>query len=149
MAKFWMSLAVMCAIGAVVVQGGFDKKEAIAKFMTKASDCKTNVGAADVDMEELIERKPASTMEGKCLRACLMKKFEVMNDSGKFVADVALKHVEKVTDGAVDKMQVASEIINACADIEVSSDHCQAAEDYGKCFKQQANAHGINENYQF
>ncbi|XP_061397297.1 general odorant-binding protein 28a-like [Musca vetustissima] len=97
----------------------------------------------------MLERKPASTMEGKCLRACLMKKFEMMDTSGKFATEIALKHAEKVTDGNADKMKVASEIINACANIQVSSDHCQAAEDYGKCFKQQANARGIDENYQF
>ncbi|XP_073828458.1 general odorant-binding protein 28a-like isoform X2 [Musca autumnalis] len=117
--------------------------------MSKAEECKTEVGAADVDMEDMLERKPASTMEGMCLRSCLMKKFEVMDASGKFVSEVALQHAEKVTSGAEDKMKLASEIINACANIEVSSNHCQAAEDYGKCFKQEANARGIDENYQF
>ncbi|XP_061402800.1 general odorant-binding protein 28a-like, partial [Musca vetustissima] len=112
-------------------------------------ECKSEVGASDADIEELVGRKPATTMEGKCLRACLMKKFDVMDVSGKFATEAALKHAEKVTDGNADKMKVASEIINACANIEVSSDHCQAAEEYGKCFKQQANAHGINENYQY
>ncbi|XP_061402796.1 general odorant-binding protein 28a-like [Musca vetustissima] len=149
MAKFWVSLAVMYIVGAVVVRGEFDKAQAIEKLKTKAQECKTEVGATDVDIEDLVGRKPASTMEGKCLRSCLMKKFEVMDASGKFVAEAALKHAEKVTDGNADKMKVASEIINACANIDVSSDPCQAAEDYGKCFKQQANAHGINENYQY
>ncbi|XP_058974432.1 general odorant-binding protein 28a-like [Musca domestica] len=149
MAKRLLTLTVMCIVGAVIVRGEFDKNEAIAKFISKAEQCKTEVGATDADIGEMVGRKPASTMEGKCMRACLMKKFEVMDDSGKFVADVALKHAEKVTEGAADKMQVASEIINACAGIEVSSDHCQAAEDYGKCFKHEANAHGIDENYQF
>ncbi|XP_061402802.1 general odorant-binding protein 28a-like [Musca vetustissima] len=149
MAKFWVPLAVMCIIGAVSVRGEIDKQQAIEKLKTKAQECKTEVGATDVDIEELVGRKPASTMEGKCLRACLMKKFEVMDGSGKFVTEVALKHAEKVTDGNADKMKVATEIINACANFEVSSDHCQAAEEYGKCFKQQANAHGINEHYEY
>ncbi|XP_061397303.1 general odorant-binding protein 28a-like [Musca vetustissima] len=149
MAKLWVALAVMCFVAAVVVRGEFDKAQAIEKLKSAAEECKSEVGATDADIEELVGRKPASTMEGKCLRACLMKKFEVMDASGKFATEVALKHAEKVTDGNADKMKVASEIINACANIEVSSDHCQAAEDYGKCFKQQANAHGINEHYQY
>ncbi|XP_005188786.1 general odorant-binding protein 28a-like [Musca domestica] len=149
MSKLLSVLFVMGIVAAVVVRGEFDRQAAHEKLKMKAGECKTEVGATDADIEELVGRKPASTMEGKCLRACLMKKFEVMDASGKFVTDVALKHAEKVTDGAADKMKVASEIINACAGIEVSSDHCQAAEDYGKCFKQQASAHGINENYQF
>ncbi|XP_061397298.1 general odorant-binding protein 28a-like [Musca vetustissima] len=147
--KLLVALAVMCIFGAAVVRGEFDKAQAIEKLKTKAEECKSEVGATDVDIEELVGRKPASTMEGKCLRACLMKKFEVMDASGKFATEVALKHAEKVTDGNADKMKVASEIINACANIEVSSDPCQAAEDYGKCFKQQANAHGINEHYEY
>ncbi|XP_058974433.1 general odorant-binding protein 28a-like [Musca domestica] len=149
MAKLLVVLAVMGIVAAAVVRGEFDKTAAREKLKTKAAECKTEVGATDADIEELVGKKPASTMEGKCLRACLMKKFEVMNDSGKFVSDVALKHAEKVTNGAADKMKVATEIINACAGIEVSSDHCQAAEDYGKCFKQQANAHGIDESYEY
>ncbi|XP_005190165.1 general odorant-binding protein 28a-like isoform X1 [Musca domestica] len=149
MTKLVATLAVVCIVGAVVVQGEFDKKEAIAKFMTKANECKTEVGATDADMEEMHQWKSSSTMEGKCLRACLMKKYQVMDDSGKFVADVAMKHAEKATDGAADKMKVAAEIVNACAGIEVSSELCQAAEDYDKCFIQQAKDHGIDENYLF
>ncbi|XP_061388772.1 general odorant-binding protein 28a-like [Musca vetustissima] len=137
------------SVKSVVVRAEFDKQQAIGKLKTKGQECKIEVGATDADIEELVGRNPASTIEGKCLRACLMKKFEVMDASGKFAAEVALKHAEKVTDGNADKMKVASEIINACANIEVSSDHCQAAEEYGKCFKQHANAHGINENYQY
>ncbi|XP_005190166.1 general odorant-binding protein 28a-like [Musca domestica] len=149
MAKFLVVLAVVCIVGAVAVRGEFDKKEAQAKLKARAGECKTEVGATEADIKELMEMKPASTKEGKCLRACLMQKYEVMDASGKFVTSVALKHAEKATNGSADKMKLALEIINACASTQVSSDLCQAAEDYGKCFKQQATAHGIDDNYQF
>ncbi|XP_061388794.1 general odorant-binding protein 28a-like [Musca vetustissima] len=143
-------VAVICILGAIVaVSADLDRNQAVAVLKAKADECKKEVNAKDSDVEELATRKPASTKEGKCLRACLMKKFEVMDENGKFVADVAEKHAAKITDGSAERMKMAREIIDACANIEVSSDHCEAAETYGKCFKDQAAAHGINENYEF
>ncbi|XP_059223617.1 general odorant-binding protein 28a [Stomoxys calcitrans] len=149
MAKLFLILAtVLCVLAALGVQA-LDKDEAVAKLMSTAEECKKEVNAKDSDLEEMAARKPASTKEGKCLRACLMKKFEVMNSNGKFVPEVAEKHAAKMTDGSADRLKMAREIINACANIEVSSDHCEAAEQYGKCFKDQADAHGIKEDYKF
>ncbi|KNC26763.1 Pheromone-binding protein-related protein 5 [Lucilia cuprina] len=148
MAKFYITLAVFCIFGAVLVKG-FDKKEAIAGFMAKMDDCKAEVGAKDVDVEELVGKKPASSMEGKCLRSCLMKKYEVMDNNGKFVKEVALSHAEKYTDGAEDKMKIAQEIIDACSGIDVPDDHCEAAEKYGKCFKDESLAHGLKDKLDF
>ncbi|KAM7347923.1 general odorant-binding protein 28a-like isoform 2-T3 [Cochliomyia hominivorax] len=121
----------------------------MASFMAKMDDCKDEVGAKDTDVEELVGKKPASSMEGKCLRACLMKRFEVMDNNGKFVKDVATSHAEKYTDGDADKMKIAHEIIDACSGIEVSDDHCEAAEQYGKCFKDESIAHGLKEKLNF
>ena len=39
---------------------------------------KTHLKLFSVDIEELMGKKPASTMEGKCLRKCLMVKYEVV-----------------------------------------------------------------------
>ncbi|XP_073828459.1 general odorant-binding protein 28a-like [Musca autumnalis] len=142
------AVAVICVYGTSVA-ADLDRNQAALELKAKADECKNQVNAKDSDLEELASRKPASTKEGKCLRACLMKKFEVMDANGKFVADVAEKHAAKITDGSADKMKMAREIISACANIEVSSDHCEAAEAYGKCFKDQAAAHGINEDYEF
>ncbi|XP_065365184.1 general odorant-binding protein 28a-like [Calliphora vicina] len=148
MAKLFVTLAICCVVGAVLVKG-FDKKAAVAAFMVKMDDCKAEVGAKDSDVEELVAKKPSSTMEGKCLRSCLMKKYEVMDNNGKFVKDVAVTHAHKYTDGSDERMKIAHEIIDACSSIAVADDHCEAAEQYGKCFKEQAMAHNIKDDFDY
>lgn len=66
-----------------------------------------------------------------------------MDNNGKFVKSVAEEHAQIYTDGDADKMKIAHEIIDACAGIPVPDDPCEAAEVYGKCFLEQAKAHGI------
>lgn len=68
-----------------------------------------------------------------------------MDANGKFVKDVAVKHAEMYTEGDADKMKTAHEIIDACAGLTVPGDACEAAEQYGKCFKEQATAHGLTD----
>nr|BAD83398.1 CRLBP homologous protein [Phormia regina] len=148
MAKLFVTLAILCVFGAVLVKG-FDKKAAIAAFLAKMDDCKAEVGASDSDVEELVGKKPSSTMEGKCLRYCLMKKYEVMDDNGKFVKDIALTHAQKYTDGSEERMKTATEIIDTCSNLEVADDNCEAAEQYGKCFKEQVIAHNIKDDFEF
>ncbi|XP_037808796.1 general odorant-binding protein 28a-like [Lucilia sericata] len=144
MTKLFVTLAILCAFGAVVVSG-FDKAEAMIKFMTNLEECKEEVGAQDSDFEEMVAKKPASTMEGKCLRSCIMKKCGVMDGNGKFDKDAAIAKAEQMTDGAEDKMKIAHEIIDACSGIEVSDDECEAAEQYGECFQKEIEAHGIKD----
>lgn len=67
-----------------------------------------------------------------------------MDSNGKFVKSVAMEHTKTYTDGDADKLKIANEIIDACADIAVPDDHCEATELYGKCFMEQTKAHGID-----
>lgn len=60
-----------------------------------------------------------------------------MDSDGKFDKQSALDQARKLTRGNVSKMQLAENLTNACSDIEVSSDHCEAAADYGDCFREQ------------
>lgn len=65
--------------------------------------------------------------------------------NGKFAPAVALKHAQMYTEGAEDKMKIAQEIIDSCAKLSVSDDHCEAAEEYCKCLHEQAMAHGVED----
>ncbi|XP_013101527.2 general odorant-binding protein 28a [Stomoxys calcitrans] len=145
MAKCIITVSVLCVLAAVAVRGEVDKKAAMADFVAKSDSCKAEVGAKEADVAEMMAKKPASSTEGKCLRSCVMKMYEVMDSQGKFVSSVALQHAETYSDGAADQMKMAQEIIDACSGIAVPSDHCEAAEEYGKCFMEQAKAHGLSE----
>ncbi|XP_037935942.1 general odorant-binding protein 28a [Teleopsis dalmanni] len=136
-------VAMLCVLSAAYTKGDFDKTGAIKEFMDNAEACKTETGATPADIDDMLNKKPASGKNGKCLRACLMKKYKVMNADGKFDKAVGMEHAVKWTNGDAEKMVVATEIADFCEGLAVSSDHCDAAEEYGKCFKEQAKAHGI------
>ncbi|XP_065365156.1 general odorant-binding protein 28a-like [Calliphora vicina] len=146
MAKLFVNFVIFGAFVAVLVNG-FDKEAAMDTFVDNLSECQEEVGAQHSDLEDLVDKKPSSTMEGKCLRACIMKKYEMMDDNGKFSKDVAEAHAQEYTEGSEDKLKIAHEIIDACSSIEVDDDHCEAAEQYGQCMKEQAMAHNIDDAF--
>nr|UZH23345.1 odorant binding protein 28a [Anastrepha ludens] len=140
-------IAIFCVLSGTLSKA-FNKEEAIKQFVTRMEECREEVGATSSDIEELVKKLPASGKEGKCLRACLMKKYGVMNDGGKYIKAVALEHAATYADGDETKMKTATEIIDACAGTAVPDDPCEAAEVYGHCFMEQAKAHGI-EKFEF
>lgn len=52
-----------------------EQKELIA---TTASACQKDAGATDVDLEEMIKRVAPTTKSGKCMRKCVMEKFNLV-----------------------------------------------------------------------
>lgn len=136
------SMAIVVLLGAVVVRG-FDEKAAMAKFMELAETCKAETGASDADIQTAMKRLPASTYEGKCLRACVMKKFNLMNASGKLDTDAAHEKAKQYTGNDPAKLKLALEIGDICAALAVPDDHCEAAEAYGLCFKTEAEKRGL------
>lgn len=86
-----------------------------AYLMEKAEGCKKITGASDVDLQNMFKPVPATTASAKCLRACIMKEFDIMNQNG------TLNHA-----AAVD--------YPVCFKLVVSDNHCEAAEEYNSCF---------------
>ncbi|XP_017062420.1 general odorant-binding protein 28a [Drosophila ficusphila] len=129
-------------LGAALVKG-FDEKEAMAKLMSAAEGCMAEVGAADADLQELIKKQPASSYAGKCLRACVMKSFGLIDANGKLDTDAGHEKAKQYTGNDPEKLKLALEIGDKCAAISVPSDHCEAAELYGACFKSEATKHGL------
>ena len=72
-----------------------------------------------------------------------------MNGNGEFIKDAAIKHAEEYVDGDESRMAVAKEIIDTCTAIDVDSDPCEAATQYCMCFDEQAEAHGVKDNFEF
>ncbi|XP_030377330.1 general odorant-binding protein 28a [Scaptodrosophila lebanonensis] len=142
MKRIALTLALV-AIGGFAICAAFDKEAAVAMFMEKANNCLAEVGAAQSDIDEILKKLPATTEEGKCLRACIMKKMGIMNANGKLDPQAARVKAKEYTANDPDKMKIVDEIGAVCGALSVPDDHCAAAEVYGKCLKEQAKQHGI------
>ncbi|XP_075156990.1 general odorant-binding protein 19d-like [Haematobia irritans] len=104
------------------------KENAVAVAMA----CKEEKGATDADVEALRAHEGALTQEGKCMAACVMEKFGVLVD-GKLVKDRAIEVGAAIYQDDAEK---ATALVEACEDLEVDSDPCEAAVQYGACFKE-------------
>uniref|UniRef100_A0A1A9X5P7 Uncharacterized protein n=1 Tax=Glossina brevipalpis TaxID=37001 RepID=A0A1A9X5P7_9MUSC len=125
------------------VKAEVDVKEEFAKCIQLARECTMEVGAKEADIQDLIHKRPAAGQEGKCLRACLMKKYEVLDSNGKLMKSVAVEHAKRFTNSDENKTKTASTIIDTCAAMDVAADICEAANQYSQCFREQADAYGI------
>ncbi|XP_017872625.1 PREDICTED: general odorant-binding protein 19d [Drosophila arizonae] len=142
MSRF-VCFSVLVLLAAVAVsskpQEDYDK-EHIAEV---AEECKTESGATDEDVEHMMQHEPADSHESKCLRACMLKKFEIMNDEGKLSKENALEMVKLSSKDDAEKEAAATEIVDKCEGIEVPEDHCDAAAAYEKCIIDHMHEHGL------
>ncbi|XP_016989277.1 general odorant-binding protein 28a [Drosophila rhopaloa] len=137
---FLVAAAILLA--SALVQG-LDEKAALAKLMEAAEGCMPEVGAGDDDLQEVIKKQPASSYAGKCLRACVMKKFGLIDANGKMDLEAGKERAKECIGNDPAKLKIAIEIGEICAAIAVPDDHCEAAETYGACFKSEAIKHGL------
>ncbi|EDW02954.1 general odorant-binding protein 28a [Drosophila grimshawi] len=142
MQRLVYSLVIVALLGAALVRA-FDEKAAMAKFMEAGEKCKGEVGASDGDMENAIKHEPSTTHEGKCLRACVMKSFHIMDDNGKLDVDAGREKAKQYTGDNPEKLKLAIEIGDICAALTVPADHCDAAEAYSMCFSTEAKKRGL------
>lgn len=56
-----------------------DEEEGKEMIRAMASDCKTESLASDEDVENMIAKKMPETKPAKCLNACMMKLFNIVN----------------------------------------------------------------------
>ncbi|KAM7346813.1 general odorant-binding protein 19d-like [Cochliomyia hominivorax] len=108
-----------------------------------ATACKEEAGASDEEFEAMVKHQPSGSTEGKCMRACTLKKFGVMGDDGKMINDAALE-LSKALIKDEEKQELIAEVIETCGALEVSDDHCEAAEEYGHCWKTESESKGIH-----
>ncbi|KAH8396109.1 hypothetical protein KR222_003467 [Zaprionus bogoriensis] len=109
-----------------------------------AQECKTEAGASDEDLEQMMKYEPAETHEGKCLRACMMKKFEIMDDAGKLSKEHALELVKVMAKDDAEKEEAGTDIVEKCEALEVPEDHCDAAVTYMTCILEHMHEHGLS-----
>ncbi|XP_065366479.1 general odorant-binding protein 28a-like [Calliphora vicina] len=121
------------------IRAELTKEEAMAI----AIGCKEEAGASDADFEAMIKHEPAETQEDKCMRACAFKKLGVMDDEGKMIKDAAIE-LSKSLIKHEDKLELAIGVIETCGELEVSDDHCEAAEEYRHCWRNELKSKGAS-----
>lgn len=70
----------------------------------------------------MIADEPAASKEGKCLKSCLMKKFSTMDVNGKMSKEGSMSVAKAITKNDSEQMEIAEKIIDACINMNVSSD---------------------------
>ncbi|KAH8387905.1 hypothetical protein KR093_010284 [Drosophila rubida] len=109
-----------------------------------AQECKTETGASDEDVQHMLHHEPTESHEGKCLRACVMKKFEIMDDAGKLSKEHALELIKAISKNDAEKEAAGADIVEKCEAVEVPEDHCDAAAAYESCFVEHMKEHGLS-----
>ncbi|KAM8719959.1 hypothetical protein ACLKA7_006076 [Drosophila subpalustris] len=109
-----------------------------------AQECKTETGATDEDVEHMMHHKPSDSHEGKCLRACMMKKFEIMDATGKLNKERALEMVKILSKDDAAKEAAGADVVEKCEALEVPKDDCDAAAAYETCIVEHMHEHGLS-----
>ncbi|XP_017067024.1 general odorant-binding protein 19d [Drosophila eugracilis] len=141
-----INLSVLLLIGLVCLGAAFAKPH---EEMTKdhatelANECKAETGATDEDVEHMMNHEAAESHKGKCLRACVLKKFQIMDDSGKVNKEHAVEMVKALAKHDAEKEDAATEVADKCEAIEASEDHCDAAVAFETCIYEQMKEHGL------
>lgn len=81
-----------------------------------------NVNLVAADLSELLADKLATTETGKCLKSCLMMKFNTMDGSGKMNKEGSMTIVKIITKDNAQIMEIAEKVLDACVGLEVSTD---------------------------
>ncbi|XP_001355620.2 general odorant-binding protein 19d [Drosophila pseudoobscura] len=108
-----------------------------------ANECKAETGATDEDVELMMKHEPSVNEEGKCLRACMMKKFKIIEEDGKPNTEHTIEMMKLMSENAEEKEDAITEIADTCAAIDLPEDHCDSADGYLKCIIEHMEKHGI------
>nr|AIX97135.1 odorant-binding protein 12 [Rhyzopertha dominica] len=144
--KAVLFVVALCAL--VAVTYGALSEELLSRMMEKvvsvAEECQKETGASQDDMKELLEKKPPSTHEGKCVVSCVGKKLGMGTEDG--YADIegtkkALEGVKAEDEEAYNKLVQAAE---QCKDeVPYNEDHCISSAEFAICAQKKVKEIGI------
>ncbi|XP_068156428.1 general odorant-binding protein 19d [Drosophila tropicalis] len=138
-------LRIVCLAFLLAIVAAKPHEEITKEHATEvAHECKEETGATDEDVAQLMKHELGETHEAKCLRSCIMKKFEIMDDAGKLNKEKALELVKIMSKDNEETSASVAEIVDKCDEIEVPEDHCDAAHAYETCIHEQIHEHGLS-----
>ncbi|XP_037724568.1 general odorant-binding protein 19d isoform X1 [Drosophila subpulchrella] len=134
-------LVLVCLLGAASAK---PHEELTKDHVTElANECKAETGASDEDVKQMMDHEAAEGHEGKCLRACVMKKFQIMDESGKLNKEHAVEMIKAMSKHDAEKEDAPAEVVDKCEAIEAPEDHCDAAVAFESCLYEQMKEHGL------
>lgn len=118
------SVAVVFVVACAVafVQSSSITPEMKAQFIVMAEECQKKTGASADDLATLMNHSAATTMEGKCLGACIMQKINTLDSNGKLDKAGSMAVAMIITKNDPVEMKIAEEVIDACVGLKVSDD---------------------------
>ncbi|XP_016971594.1 general odorant-binding protein 19d [Drosophila rhopaloa] len=141
-----VNLSVMFLLVLVCLGATFAKPH---EEMTKdhatelANECKAETGATDEDVEQMMKHEAPEGHEAKCLSACVLKKFQIMDDTGKLNKENAVEMVKAMSKHDAEKEDAPAEVVDKCEAIDAPEDHCDAAAAFQGCIYEQIKEHGL------
>ncbi|XP_016996916.2 general odorant-binding protein 19d [Drosophila takahashii] len=134
-------VAMVCLLGAASAKPHEEMTKDHAGEL--ANECKAETGATDEDVEQMMNHEAPERHEAKCLRACVMKKFQMMDESGKLSKEHAVEMVKALSKHDAEKEDAPAEVVDKCEAIEAPEDHCDAAVAFENCIYEQMKEHGL------
>nr|AWC08456.1 odorant-binding protein 45 [Bradysia odoriphaga] len=139
--KTLTGLFIVCC-GLVVIKASMteEQKQAFQKLL---KNCAEKEKASQADIDDFLARTPAVEPQAKCFRACLHETLGSMKNN-KFSREGFLAKVDITFEGDAEKIKIANEVADTCAN-EEDSDRCEAGAKICKCLIETSRAKGLIE----
>nr|AKN10577.1 general odorant binding protein 19d [Zeugodacus tau] len=138
-----MKYFVVCLAICSLVIAHTEAQELLEKVKQIAEECKGQVGASDDDVTRMLKYEPATNDKAKCLQACIMKQFGILDDNNKLVEAGAMAYIKSLAAGDAELEKLSTEVYNECKNTPASSNECEYAEAVRVCTIENSKSKGI------
>ncbi|KAF2885349.1 hypothetical protein ILUMI_20818 [Ignelater luminosus] len=113
-------------------------------FAQLAGECKAEIGATDDEVAQIKAHQLPTTKSGKCFLACMNKKLEFQDKSGKFDKASSIAQLEKLKPFDEDLYHKMKQVGDICYAEELDgADECETAYNMMACWQREADKAGI------
>ena len=107
-----------------------------ANLLQVIQHCRRNLDVSKVNTNELVKHLPASTRETKCLRACVLENYHIIDKNGKLSpyytrAVYTMLRGSRVTLVGMERLK---QRLRNCGQAATTNDTCENAEAILQCF---------------
>ncbi|CAD7086603.1 unnamed protein product [Hermetia illucens] len=144
--KFLVVVLLGAALG--VDSATLPPNEGIEAFRALSMNCMAQVHATDADFDSIVNNSPNPTRQGKCLRSCLMRTFDLQKEDGTLNVPRLMNLADTFSSGNPQKIKTAEEIGVKCSDAaDGQRNPCEMAYLYDKCMRHEIKARRLDIQY--